>query len=120
MRIEQGATLNHLEDDLVHQGTVYSATVPAVRYVAALLGDPRNRELLTPSWDEGRNYPLRGRMLAWLEYVAYEVSDTKMWQIRDWTGDPSLATFPLYLEIRAIYPTIFLPLPLTSMIRIST
>jgi hypothetical protein len=99
--------LNHLDDDVVHQGTVYSATVPVVQYVAALLGDPRSRDLLTPSWDNGKNYPLRGRMLAWLEYVADEVSDTKMQQIREWTGDSSIETFLRYREIRAIYPTIF-------------
>jgi hypothetical protein len=98
--------LNHLNHSLLHQGTVYSATLPAVQYVAALLGDPRSRESLTPSWDEGKNYPLRERMLAWLASVADQVSEAKMQQIREWTDDPLLETFPLFHEIRGIYPTI--------------
>lgn len=98
------AALSHLDDTLVNDGVVYSATAPAARYVAALLGDPRSRPAITPEWEAGR-YPLRGRLLAWLGAVAYAVGESKEQWIRSMTG--STEPFTRFLEIRGSYPEIF-------------
>ncbi|MFE6308162.1 hypothetical protein [Nocardiopsis sp. NPDC057823] len=38
---DRSRALDHLYSAVIHQGTVYSATVPAARYVAGVLADPR-------------------------------------------------------------------------------
>ncbi|WP_157441259.1 hypothetical protein [Actinoplanes awajinensis] len=101
----QGA-LDHLDNALLNDGVVYSATAPAVRYVAALLGDPRSRKLLAPDWEKGK-YPLRGKLLTWLSNVAYDVSMQSERRIRSWAGYAPTVPFPRFLEIRKLYPLIF-------------
>lgn len=63
--------LGHLDAAVLHQGTVYPATAPAARFVAAVLDDPRT---LLPCgsalpWDE-RIRPLRAALLEWLGLLA--------------------------------------------------
>ena len=67
------AALFHLSHELLEYPNVYSAAVPAARYVAALLDDPRGEDLLMSSWKEGGR-SLRANLLAWLSNVVDSVS----------------------------------------------
>ncbi|MEU8741850.1 hypothetical protein [Streptomyces halstedii] len=100
------SSLNHLYNVLLNDGIVYSATAPAFRYVAALLGDRERRVVLTPSWD-GEKFPLRGKLLSWLADVAFDVSIEREQCIREWGGYLSTEPFPDFLNIRSIYPEAF-------------
>ncbi|MFL1381026.1 hypothetical protein [Nocardiopsis protaetiae] len=62
-RTDHARALEHLYSALVHQGTVYSATVPAARFVAQVLADPR----LDAPVD---GTPLRARLLGFLRDAA--------------------------------------------------
>ncbi len=86
--------LDHLWDDLIHQGTMYSATTPAALYVAALVGEARGRD-----WN-GR----RAELLHWLIEVAYTASDEMQRKVSAWCG---YEYGPLYPWIRDIRPMIF-------------
>ncbi|RAY13713.1 hypothetical protein DPM19_18805 [Actinomadura craniellae] len=99
------AALNHLSDDLRHQGSLYDATGPAARYVAALLADPGSRRALAPAWEAGRR-PLRAKLLDWLAGVAHAVSDAGEEQAREF-GHPDPASTPRFREIRALRPALF-------------
>ncbi|WP_413758063.1 hypothetical protein [Streptomyces sp. MMBL 11-3] len=66
--------LEYLHHTLHHQNTLYSATVAAALYVAAILADPRT------SWsvDKERGSfpgPVRAELLTWIASVADEVTD---------------------------------------------
>lgn len=98
--------LNHLSDDLLHQGSLYSATAPAARYVAALLGDPRSWESLSPDWEKGK-YPLRGKLLGWLASVADAVSNSMERKIWVWAETSAMECL-LFREVREIRPIVFL------------
>ncbi|WP_405899400.1 hypothetical protein OG242_19650 [Streptomyces sp. NBC_00727] len=100
------SSLNHLYYALLNDGVVYSATAPAFRYVAALLGDRESRAALTPAWDEGK-FPLRGKLLSWLAEVAFDVSAEREQCIREWGEYSSTEQFPDFLKIRSIYPEAF-------------
>ncbi|WP_306366997.1 hypothetical protein [Nocardiopsis sp. CC223A] len=60
---DHARALDHLYSAVIHQGTVYSATVPAARYVAGILADPR----LDAPVDGA---PLRARLLGFLRHAA--------------------------------------------------
>ncbi|WP_432123669.1 hypothetical protein [Streptomyces sp. C10-9-1] len=100
------SSLNHLYDALLNDGVVYSATAPAFRYVAALLGDRESRAALTPSWD-GEKFPLRGKLLSWLADVAFDVSIEQEQRIREWGEYSPTEPFPDFLNIRSVYPEAF-------------
>jgi hypothetical protein len=103
------SALDHLGNALLNDGVVYSATAPAVWYVAALLGDPRSGKslaLYALGREEGK-YPLRGKLLTWLANVAYDVSEEAERRIRIWAGYSPTEPFPCFLEIRQLYPRIF-------------
>lgn len=100
------SSLSHLYHALLNDGVVYSATAPAFRYVAALLGDRESRAALTPSWD-GDKFPLRGKLLSWLADVAFDVSIEHEQRIREWGGYSPTEPFPDFLNIRSIYPEAF-------------
>ncbi|WP_436532491.1 hypothetical protein [Actinoplanes sp. HUAS TT8] len=100
------SALDHLDSTLLNDGVVYSATAPAVRYVAALLGDPRSRKSLAPAWEKGK-YPLRSKLLTWLSNVAHDVSVESERRIRSWSGHAPTVPYPHFLEIRKLYPIIF-------------
>ncbi|MFH9327903.1 hypothetical protein ACH4KU_02820 [Streptomyces althioticus] len=100
------SSLDHLNSALLNDGVVYSATVPAFRYVAALLGDPPSRAALTPRW-EGGKFPLRGKLLAWLANVAFDVRFGQEQRIREWGKYSPTEKFPNFTEIRNTYPEVF-------------
>ncbi|MFD7895406.1 hypothetical protein [Streptomyces sp. NPDC059743] len=100
------SSLNHLYNTLLNDGVVYSATVPAFRYVAALLGDRPSRAALAPPW-EGGKFPLRGKLLTWLANVAFDVSVGQEQRIREWGKYSPTEPFPNFVDIRSIYPEAF-------------
>ncbi|WP_265868566.1 hypothetical protein [Streptomyces sp. SKN60] len=100
------SSLDHLYSALLNDGVVYSATVPAFRYVAALLGDQPSRAALTPPW-EGGKFPLRGKLLTWLANVAFDVSIGQEQRIREWGKYSPTEPFPDFAGIRDIYPEAF-------------
>lgn len=100
------SSLEHLDNALLNDGVVYSATAPAFRYVAALVGDRPSRAALAPPWEAGR-FPLRGKLLAWLAYVAIHVSITQERIIREWANYPATTPFPHFIAIRNHYPEAF-------------
>src|SRR3954452_6118387 len=74
-----GNAIAYLDSAVLHQGTIYSATAPAVEFVAGVLDDPR---LLVASesalsWGDR----LRPRLAALLEWIGL-VADSAAW------GDP--------------------------------
>ncbi|MFB7112827.1 hypothetical protein [Streptomyces sp. NPDC056291] len=65
--------LRYLHGTLHHGNTLYDATVPAARYVAAILPDPRTtRAVDKEQYDSGC---LRAELLAWIASVAREVTE---------------------------------------------
>ena len=91
--------LDHLWNDLLHQGSLYSATPAAALYVAAVLGEPRSRESLTA--------PHRSKLLEWLAETAYAVSVSREQQLEAWFGPEAMARTSLFGEVRAIRPVLF-------------
>ncbi|MFE7330783.1 hypothetical protein ACFU8W_38750 [Streptomyces sp. NPDC057565] len=100
------SSLYYLNNTLLNDGVVYPATVPAFRYVAALLGDRPSRAALAPPW-EGGKFPLRGKLLAWLANVAFYVSVGQEQRIREWGRFSPTEPFPDFIAIRSIYPEAF-------------
>lgn len=92
--------LNHLWDDLLHQGSLYSATPTAALYVAAVLSENRNKEpFITP--------PRQVDLLEWLAEVAYAVGAAKQRQLEEWFGPGVMDRNPLSRQVRATRPTLF-------------
>ena len=100
------SSLSHLYSALLNDGVVYSATAPAFRYVAALLGERPSPAALAPPWEVGK-YPLRGKLLTWLANVAYDVSIGQEQRIREWGKYSPAEPFPDFIDIRNIYPEAF-------------
>ncbi|MFJ3927232.1 hypothetical protein [Streptomyces sp. NPDC090022] len=93
------AALGHLWDDLLHQGSLCSATPAAALCVAAVLGDPRGRESLTCSH--------RSRLLAWLADVAFVVTVRWERQLQEWSGSSAARDRnPHVGDIRAMRPAL--------------
>src|ERR1043165_9189429 len=61
----QASALRFINDALTHQNSIYPATVPAIRYVAAVLGHPRVA-------------PVRAELLDWLSRVLRDFNDSVM------------------------------------------
>ncbi|SNT63303.1 hypothetical protein SAMN05421812_11550 [Asanoa hainanensis] len=84
------AGLAHLSLELIEYPNVYSAAVPAARYVAGLVGDPR--------------CPRRADLLAWLGRVVDAVSDAMVREFVDLAGysplDYPTSTFQQIRELR--------------------
>lgn len=83
-----GNAIAYLDSAVLHQGTIYSATAPAVEFVAGVLDDPR---LLVASesalpWDDR----LRPRLAALLEWIGL-VADSAAWGDPPNTPDPDTA-----------------------------
>ncbi|MFD9007279.1 hypothetical protein ACFV0T_41205 [Streptomyces sp. NPDC059582] len=75
---KQGAALRDLHQAVTHQGTFYSATAPAVSFVAAILGHPRTLSKVTDqsSWEAANfgaepRFLLRVGLLNWLGSTAW-------------------------------------------------
>lgn len=84
------AGLDHLYGAVLHQGTVYPATVPALRVVAGLLGDPVLRRR---GGDGGSRL---AALLGWIDAVG----DSASWH--EDSGEPDSAE-PTAAEIDAFY-----------------
>ena len=96
------AGLNHLWDDLIHQGTVYSATPHAALVVASLL----TAGVDSPPWEYERR-PLRAKLLEWLAGLASAVGDRQEEKVWIWSGGRvALREDPVIVEIRALRPTL--------------
>ncbi|GLW54079.1 hypothetical protein [Kitasatospora phosalacinea] len=91
------AALDHLWGEVLHQGSLCSATAPVACYVAALLYDAGSGEFLDPKH--------RRRLLSWLAESAYTVSDHRERQLEEWFGPDRTTLFREFQEIR---PRIFL------------
>ncbi|MET7645391.1 hypothetical protein ABZS83_17435 [Streptomyces sp. NPDC005426] len=92
--------LRHLWDDLLHQGSLYSATPKAAVYVAAVLGESHGDESSMSSRHEIE-------LLEWLAEVAYAVSVSRERQLKEWFGPEVMERNPLFGEVRAIRPLVF-------------
>jgi len=91
--------LNHLWNDLLHQGSLYSATPTAALYVAAVLGESRVGKPLPASH--------RIRLLEWVAESAYAVSASRERQLEAWFGPSVMARDPLFREMQATRPALF-------------
>ncbi|MHA6757704.1 hypothetical protein [Streptacidiphilus sp. PAMC 29251] len=100
------SSLKHLHNSLLNDGVVYSATVPAFKYVVALLGDRLSGTVSSPPW-EAERFPLRGELLKWLASVALDVSIGQEQRIREWGNYSQADLFPNFINIRTIYPEAF-------------
>ncbi|GAA3779984.1 hypothetical protein GCM10022225_80290 [Plantactinospora mayteni] len=93
------AALAHLADDVLHQGSLYPATVPAARYVAALLADPPSAAALPPR--------VRIRLLGWPAGVAEAVGGAAEEKIQVWFGYSAPERVPHFREVREIRPELY-------------
>jgi hypothetical protein len=96
---EVTAALDHLWDELLHQGSLYSATPAAALYVAAVLGDSKSREFLSARH--------RSDLLGWISESVYSVSFERVKQIEVWSGPGVVEENPLFGEMRAVRTDIF-------------
>lgn len=99
----QARALRHLNDPVHHQNTIYSATVPAAVYVAAILRDPRTGTVVVDR--DSRALPLRAALLDWVESVATEVgSEAEAHMAR---VGLCLEEHPESVQVRALRPGLF-------------
>ncbi|MEU6074006.1 hypothetical protein [Micromonospora sp. NPDC047074] len=72
----QDRALLDLYNVVHHQGGIYSATAPAVHFVAAVLDDPRTSTLVSPGRGRrGVRVPLRAALLGWLTSVMQHTTE---------------------------------------------
>lgn len=93
------AAIDHLWGELLHQGSLYSATPAAALYVAAVLGDSKSRELLSARH--------RSDLLGWISESVYTVSFERVKQLEVWSGPGLVKKNPIFGEMRAVRTTIF-------------
>ncbi|MFI8952584.1 hypothetical protein ACIGO6_39700 [Streptomyces sp. NPDC053750] len=93
------AACSHLWDDLLHQGSLYSATPPSALYVAAVLERADCGDFLSESHLIA--------LLEWLAEASYAVGDEKRKQLEDWYGPGVMDRDPLFGEMQSIRPTLF-------------
>ncbi|MFD6138785.1 hypothetical protein [Promicromonospora sp. NPDC060271] len=89
-----GNALDHLHGAVLHQGTVYPATVPALRVVAGTLHDQTHHQVLRRRDEHGRS-----RLTSLLEWID-AVGDSASWYE---DTDPSDAAEPTDEDIDAFY-----------------
>ncbi|WP_125523696.1 hypothetical protein [Streptomyces sp. WAC 05379] len=99
----QARALRHLNDPVHHQNTIYSATVPAALYVAAILSDPRTGTVVADH--DGQALPLRAALLAWVTSVAIEVDSEAEAKMAD--VGLCLEEHPESVQVRALRPRLF-------------
>jgi hypothetical protein len=103
--VDAAAAVRHVEQVVNHQNTVFSAMPPVVRYVAAILADPR-------TMIEGvfrRDQPpqiLRVTLLEWLATVAEDISDASRDIARRHGVDPE--EMPAEGELRDLRPALYI------------
>jgi hypothetical protein len=96
--------LDELHGILHHQSTIYEATVPTARYVAAILPDSKT---MLPVDKDSRSFPgcMRAELLAWIASVACGVTD-EVDAMRQQLGFP-LDDYPPAIAIREMRPLLF-------------
>lgn len=99
----QARALRHLNEPVHHQNTIYSATVPAAAYVAAILSDPRAGTVVVDG--DGRARPLRAALLDWVTSVAIEVDSEAEAQMAG-VGF-CVEEYPESVQVRALRPGLF-------------
>lgn len=90
---------SHLWNDLLHQGSLYSATPPSALYVAAVLERADCGDLLCES-------DLIA-LLEWLAEAFYAVGEEKRKQLEDWYGPGVMDRDPIFGEMQSLRSTIF-------------
>ncbi|WP_214325299.1 hypothetical protein [Nonomuraea sediminis] len=100
----QAGAVDHLNDPVHHQNSLYSATAPAALYVAVILSDPRT-DTLVPGGEEVQWHPLRQALLDWLGSIADEVGiDAEAtWLRSGFSPEES----PEFTAVRVIRPALF-------------
>ncbi|MGQ4466275.1 hypothetical protein ACN6LC_006205 [Streptomyces violaceoruber] len=96
--------MDHLHHVVHHQNTLYTATVPAALYAAAILLDPRTAR----SVDKGPHDlpgPLRAELLGWLNSVADAADDQTEAELRRFGFPPE--DHPPFVRTREIRPLLF-------------
>ncbi|MCF2526176.1 hypothetical protein [Yinghuangia soli] len=98
--------VDHLTAYLIHQGTPGPSTIPAARYVAAVLAGPVSDDadayIRRPD-----SHTSRWRMLGWLDEVAYTVSTLlEAKRIEQW-GLDAAPSGPVFDGIRRVRPELF-------------
>ncbi|MEU5158722.1 hypothetical protein AB0G74_03810 [Streptomyces sp. NPDC020875] len=96
--------LDHLHYEVHHQQTLYTATVPAVLYVAGVLPDPRTDRPV----DKGpHDFPgsLRAGLLGWLGSVADQVGDEAA-EVSRRLGFPP-EEYPPFVQVGEIRPLLY-------------
>ncbi|WP_327388970.1 hypothetical protein [Streptomyces sp. NBC_01207] len=93
--------LDHLHHAVHHQNTLYSATVPAALYVAAVLADPRTTVAVDKKPHDFPG-PLRSELLGWLNSVACAADDETAATSRRLGFDPD--DYPPSVDTRKIRP----------------
>ncbi|MFI9630438.1 hypothetical protein [Streptomyces sp. NPDC052042] len=93
--------IDRLDHAVLHQGTLYSATAPAARYVAGMLTDSRTA---VPVGATPRTYPgpLHAELLDWLYSAANEVTDETEATSRHYGSPPE--DYPPFVRFREIRP----------------
>ncbi|WP_158709196.1 hypothetical protein [Streptomyces globisporus] len=91
--------IDHLWNDLLHQGSLYSATPPAAKYVAAVLSHSCYMEGLTASQ--------RTSLLSWVAEVSYAVGVPRQRQLEEWFGPNAMHANPLHAQVQSIRPILF-------------
>jgi hypothetical protein len=97
-------SLRHLEQSVHHQNSIYSATAPVARFVAAILSDPRVGVPGVYRRGDARR-PLRAVLLDWLGEMADDVSDAAAEASRQ-PGFTPIDLRPEVLELRALRPVL--------------
>ncbi|MFF0462825.1 hypothetical protein [Streptomyces mexicanus] len=96
--------LRYLYGTLHHGNTLYDATVPTARYVAAILSDPRTTRAVNK---EEHAFPgcLRAELLTWIASIAGEVTDEAEGLYRR-TAYP-LHDWPPAVAVQGLRPLLF-------------
>lgn len=93
------AAHSHLWDDLLHQGSLYSATPPSALYVAAVLECADCADFLSESHLIA--------LLEWLAEASYAVGEDRRKQLEDWYGPGVMDRDPLFGKMQSMRPTLF-------------
>ncbi|GIE90704.1 hypothetical protein Are01nite_71840 [Actinoplanes regularis] len=99
--------LSYLWGPFIECPNVFRPTVPAVRYVLALLGRQAGDDTKIRS-PHGRLRPLRGHLLTWLGYVADEVGDVRVREFVELAGfSPLESPTSAWHAVRELRPQMY-------------
>ncbi|GAA1033003.1 hypothetical protein GCM10009557_33330 [Virgisporangium ochraceum] len=99
--------MSYLWNDFIEYPNVFKATVPAVRYVLALLDRKVGGDAMVRSPD-GRLRPLRGHLLTWLSGVADAVGDVRVGEFVELVGfSPLTSPTSVWHAVRRLRPRMY-------------